>query len=182
MRTPPVRLASLWAVLGVAGLFAWAIVRLGSYGVVTIRGGLDAAHWLALVGLTGVFVYGEGYRVLERRWVPHLYRRARVLRSEASTIVRLLAPLHGLSLIAAAPGRLLRAWLGTLAIIGAVLLVRSLPAPWRGIVDFVVAAALFWGFVAIARRLPGELGEREAPAAGPPDARRGPRTAPRATP
>ncbi|MFW6084942.1 MAG: hypothetical protein ACODAA_07000, partial [Gemmatimonadota bacterium] len=139
------RVASLWAVSGVAALFAWAVIRLGWYGVVTIREGLDPVHWLALGGLTVAFVYGEGYRALERRWVPHLYRRARALRTESSAAVRLLAPLHGLSLIAASRRHLLRAWLGTLAIVGAVFVVRALPTPWRGIIDFAVAAALLWG-------------------------------------
>lgn len=143
--------------LGVAALFATAVVRLGWQGVSTIRDGLGGLEWAVLVALTVAFVYVEGYRALDRRWVPDLFRRARQLRSEPRALVRWLAPLHGLSLIAAAPRRLLRAWLGTSAIVAAVLVVRSFPAPWRGIVDFAVAAALAWGLVAIFRRLPSGL-------------------------
>lgn len=151
--------ASLWAVLGVAGLFAVAVVRLGWQGIVTIRSGLGGLEWVVLVGLTGAFVYGEGYRAIDRRWVPNLFRRARELRSERRLLVRWLAPLHGLSLIAASRRRLLRGWLGTSAIVVAVLVVRSLPAPWRGIVDFAVATALAWGLIAILRRLPSGLAD-----------------------
>ena len=147
----------MWAVLGVAGLFTVAVLRLGWQGVLTIRGGLGEFEWIALLGITAAFVYGEGYRVLDRRWVPDLFLRARELRSEPRSIVRWLAPLHGLSLIAAPPRRLLRGWLGTSAIVVAVLVVRGLPAPWRGIVDFAVAAALAWGLFAILRRLPSGL-------------------------
>lgn len=153
----PRRIAPLWAVAGVSALFAWAVWRLGWRGLLTIRGGLGGLEWAILVVLTVAFVYGEGYRALDRRWVPGLIERARALRFEHRSLVRLLAPLHGMALIAVSRGRLVRAWLGTLAIVGAILLVRILPEPWRGIVDFSVAAALAWGLVAIVRRVPAVL-------------------------
>lgn len=154
---PPSRIAPLWAVAGVSALFAWAVWRLGWRGLMTIRGGLAGLEWAILVVLTVAFVYAEGYRALDRRWVPGLIERARALRFEHRSLVRLLAPLHGMALIAVSRGRLVRAWLGTLAIVAAILLVRTLPEPWRGIVDFSVAAALAWGLVAIVRRVPAVL-------------------------
>lgn len=153
----PAPVATLWAVLGIAVLFAWAIVRLGRRGVLTISGGLAELEWVALVLLTAAFVYLEGYRALDRRWIPAMMRRARDLRFERNTMLRLLAPLHCLSLIGVGRTALLRAWLGTAAIVAAVLVVRSLPEPWRGIVDFAVAAALAWGLAGILRRLPAAL-------------------------
>lgn len=149
--------APAWAVLGVSVLFATASYRLGERGVAVIRDGLGGWEWMALAGLTLVFVYGEGFLALDRKWVPSLMRRARELREERSVIVRLLAPLYGLSLIGAPPAKLLLSWLGTLAIVGAILVIRTLPDPWRGIIDFAVAAALAWGLVAILRRLPSTL-------------------------
>ena len=89
--------------------------------------------------------------------MPGLFRRARGLRREPSRLVLLAAPLHGMSLVAVSRGRLLRAWLGVFAIAGAVWVIRRFPPPWRGIVDFAVAAALAWGLWAIVRRLPGAL-------------------------
>lgn len=146
--------APAWAVIGVSALFATATYRLGERGVAVIRDGLGGWEWMALAGLTLVFVYGEGFLALDRKWVPGLMRRARELKDERSVVLRLLAPLYGLSLIGAPPAKLLPSWLGTLAIVGAVLVIRVLPEPWRGIVDFAVAAALGWGLVAILRRLP----------------------------
>lgn len=146
--------APAWAVLGVSALFATASYRLGERGVGVIRDGLGGWEWMALAGLTLVFVYGEGFLALDRNWVPGLMRRARELREERSVVVRLLAPLYGLSLIGAPPAKLLPSWLGTVAIVGAILVIRALPDPWRGIIDFAVAAALAWGLVAILRRLP----------------------------
>ena len=119
-----------------------------------MQAGLGWGEWVVLVLLTAAFVYGEGFRALDRRWVPMLVERARLLRDDRRLFVRLLAPLHGLSLVGVGRDDLIRGWLLTTAILGAVLIVSTLPDPWRGIVDFAVAAALAWGLVAILRRVP----------------------------
>lgn len=147
------RMAASWALLGVAALFAWAIYRLGGRGLEAIRGGLDPVEWSALVLLTVGFVYGEGIRALDRRWIPGLVRRARRLRSE-SRVLQILGPLYGLSLVGTDRRALVRGWLGTFGIVVAVLVIRAFPTPWRGIVDFAVAGALAWGLIAILRRMP----------------------------
>jgi hypothetical protein len=145
---------SAWTLLGVAALFATSIVRLGSRGIATIQRGLEWGEWSGLIFLTVAFVYGEGFRALDRRWVPRLLERALLLRDDPRLSVRLLAPLYGLALVGVGRGDLIRGWLVVAAILGAVLTVRVLPDPWRGIIDFAVAAALSWGLVAILRRVP----------------------------
>lgn len=142
--------AMWWGVLGVAAVFATAVIRLGERGLATIAGGLTPLQWLALVALTAVFVYGEGFRALQRRYVPHVLNRVEQLRHHPRRWYLLLAPLHALSLIGGSRGLLARAWAGTVAIAVAVAVVRSFPEPWRGITDFAVAAALAWGTVALA--------------------------------
>jgi hypothetical protein len=142
-------MAVVWAVAGVAALFARASWQLGQRGAATIAAGLHPVEWLALAVLTGLFVYGEGYRALQRKWVPHLYIRVGQLAGERSAAYRLLAPLYAMSLIGAAPKAMLRAWLGVAAIICAVLVVSRLPDPWRGMVDVAVASALVWGLAAL---------------------------------
>jgi hypothetical protein len=140
----------LWALFGVALLFAVAIARLGARGLATVGAGLEPSAWLALLALTATFVYTEGIRALQRRWGPHMLRRTASLRTEPRLWVRLLAPLYALSLVAAPRRELARAWAGLFAITAAVLVVRALPEPWRGITDLAVALALTWGSVAIA--------------------------------
>jgi hypothetical protein len=140
-----------WGVTGVGLLFATAAWRLGERGILTVMTGLSPLQWLALLALTAVFVYGEGVRALERKYVPHVIRRVELLRQERRSWYRLLAPLHALTLIGAARTPLLRAWAGTGAIALAVVVVRSFPEPWRGITDLAVAAALAWGTLALAR-------------------------------
>jgi hypothetical protein len=144
-------LTTWWGVVGVALVFATAAYRLGERGLDTVRGGLAPAEWLALVLLTAVFVYGEGVRALQRRYVPHVIRRVTQLEREPRMWYRLLAPVHALSLIGADRGLLLRAWAGTFAIAAAVAVVRAFPEPWRGITDVAVAAALAWGTYALVR-------------------------------
>jgi len=131
----------------VAALFADAIYQLGRRGVITMRAGLEPIEWAALVVVFGLFVYGEGELALGRRWVPHTMRRARELDATSPLVHRLLAPLYAMSLIGAPRSAITRAWLGVALIVLAVLIVRELPEPWRGIVDLSVAAALAWGFM-----------------------------------
>ena len=152
------RLATGWALISLVLLFATAVVRLAARGIETIRAGLDPAEWLALVVLMALFIYGEGVRGLQRRWVPAVLRRVAELRTGRCVSHWMLAPLHAMLLIGAPKATLWRAWAGVAAIVAAVLIVRSLPEPWRGMTDISVAAALAWGLIVIlagARRLVG---------------------------
>ena len=146
MSRPADLAAAAWALVGVAAIFAYAVLRLGERGIETIRAGLTPAEWAALAVIAALTVYSEGVRALQRRWVPHLFERVAGLRAEP-VLHRLLAPIWALSLIAAPRRSLLRAWVGLFAIVLAVILVRRLPEPWRGIVDFAVAISLGWGLV-----------------------------------
>lgn len=148
--------ASVWALVGVVALFTRAITGLGGRGIDTVRAGLGAWEWLVLLLLTAVFVYGEGVRALQRKWAPRVLERSAAVAGERSLALRLLAPLYAMMLVGAPRATLLRAWLGISAIVAAVLLVRALPEPWRGIIDLAVAAALLWGLGALllgARRI-----------------------------
>jgi hypothetical protein len=134
--------------MGVAFVFGSAAWRLGERGVMTMRAGLGPWEWAALAGLTAVFVYGEGVRALQRKYIPFVLRRVTAVRHE-HIVHRVLAPLHAMALVGAPPGILARSWGGSLAIVIAVLIVRGFAEPWRGIVDFAVASALSWATVAL---------------------------------
>lgn len=156
-RTVPGVAAPLWALVGVGALFANAALRLGMRGVSVMRGGLSPLEWAVLGVLTVVFVYGEGVRALQRVYIPRLVGRIRELRTERKLAYRLAAPLFAMALVGAPRRTMLRAWAGVGAIVLAVLLVRALPDPWRGIVDFAVAAALAWATLALAVAAPRAL-------------------------
>ena len=139
----------MWAVAGVAIIVAEAAWRLALRGVAAVRGGLEPFEWVALAVLVVVFVYGEGVKALQRRWVPYVVERAHRVRSETSRVYTVLAPLYAMALLGPTRRTLVRAWAGVAAIIAAVLLVSRFPDPWRGIVDTAVAAALLWGVGAL---------------------------------
>ncbi|HEX2165605.1 MAG TPA: hypothetical protein VHG09_00085 [Longimicrobiales bacterium] len=141
----------LWAAAGVVFLFAEAAWRLALRGIAAVSRGLQPFEWLALVLLTAAFVYGEGVRALQRRWVPWVLERIERLPAEQSLFYRVAAPLYAMSLVGPSRGAVLRAWAGVAAIVAAVLIVSRFPHPWRGIVDTAVAAALIWGAIALVR-------------------------------
>ena len=140
---------TLWAVLGVAGILGRAVYALGGRGLATVREGLGPIQLALLLVLTAAFVYVEGVGALQARWVPKVVRRIDELRRGARRRDVLLAPLYAMGLVGGSTRTAVRSWAGVAAIVAAVLVVRSFPEPWRGIVDLAVAAALAWGTVAL---------------------------------
>jgi hypothetical protein len=78
--------------------------------------------------------------------------RAIDLAGRPHTARSVLGPLYAASLISSDRGSVARAWAAVAAIAGSVAAVRTLPGPWRGIVDLAVAVALSWGLVALVAR------------------------------
>jgi hypothetical protein len=148
-RSPGGTLAQVWAVSGVAVIFADAIWRLGLRGFDAMRGGLDPLEWLALALLTAAFVYGEGVRALQRRWIPNVLARTVQLRRTTAPVYLALAPLYVIGVIGPSRASVVRAWAGVVAIVAAVVIVSRFPDPWRGIVDLAVASALLWGLIVL---------------------------------
>jgi len=147
MRPRPVAWVS---VALIACTFVESILRLGSRAVSTVQAGLSPGQWLALIAIVAGFVYIEGHRALEGKFAPLVVSRALELGSRnLGTYAALSAPLYSLSLIGAPRRALLRAWLAVGLIVIAILVVRALPSPWRGIIDAGVAAALAWGLGAL---------------------------------
>jgi hypothetical protein len=111
-------------------------------------GELSTAHWLMLAIATAALAYFEGYRALQRRFVPAVVTRALEISARPSTRRLVLAPLYTLGLIGGRWRDLARGWAGVAAIVVAVALVRGLAEPWHGLLDAAVAVALAWGLVA----------------------------------
>jgi hypothetical protein len=142
-------LTQAWAVTGVAAIFAHAIRSLALRGIDALRSGLDPHEWLALALLTAAFVYGEGVRALQRRWVPYVVARIVRLRDETARVYLVLAPLYAIGVIGPPRASVIRAWAGVAGIAAAVVIVSRFPDPWRGIVDLAVACALLWGLTVL---------------------------------
>lgn len=151
---PEPQAVAAWALAGVAAILGWAAFRLTSRGLPVVLEGLLPLQWVALAGSVAVFLYGEGVLALQRGWMPRVVARAEALGRARPRVLWLAAPLHAMGFVGVPIRVALRAWLGAGAIVVAVVLVRALPDPWRGIVDLAVATALAWGaLVAAARAL-----------------------------
>ncbi len=157
------RAVSVWAVSVTALCLLEAVVRLGHRAMQTVAHGLDLHGWCALVLLTGVMMYAEGYRALHLRFVPEVVSRSIEAGRTARGVGIVLAPLYALSLVGGSLGSRVRAWIAVVGIVIAMHIVRALPAPWRGIVDGAVAAALAFGLCSLVVRFVTEMGGFLAP-------------------
>ena len=144
----------IWGVGGILLLLSFAIVRLGAVALEVL---LDAGqtwelawgHWLVLLVWTVYMLWAEGYKGFHRGFAPRVVARARYLSEHPRTLHVLLAPLFCMGYIHATTRRRLLSMGLTTMILCFVVLVRMLPQPWRGIVDFGVVAGLMLGVLSI---------------------------------
>lgn len=106
-------------------------------------------HWTALAVNVVFMGYSEGYRGFQQGFSRRVVARARYLRDHPSLVRVLLAPLFCMGFFHAVPRRKIVAYSLTAGIIVLVITVRSLPQPWRGIVDVGVVFGLVWGVAAM---------------------------------
>jgi hypothetical protein len=138
-----------WAIGAIALSLVEAIWRLGARASATLQAGLEPHEWATLIVVVALFLYGEGVRALQRRFVPHVVNRTLVVARGGGAVASVLAPLFAMSLVHDAPRAMARAWVGVALIVVAVLAVREMPEPWRGVIDAGVASALSWGLGAL---------------------------------
>lgn len=111
---------------------------------------MTSLHWLALVFSVIYMAYAEGYKGFHLGFAPRVVVRARYLADNPRPLHVLLAPLFCMGYIYATRRRQLLSFALTVMIICFVLIVRSIPQPWRGIVDAGVVVGLGLGVLSIA--------------------------------
>jgi hypothetical protein len=137
-------------VLGVAALLLRAIWGLAPVAVEALtRHRLSVAQWVLAVGGAAFFGFFEGYKGFQRGFSPRVVARALHLARDPRPLHVLLAPIFCMGLIHAARRRLVASWVLLVVITGAVLSMRLVPQPVRGIVDLGVVVGLGWGLVAL---------------------------------
>lgn len=151
-RTPSnrARLIAAWGVVGVTILFGQAIARMAPIAIEPwIERQMNAwqmALYIAWLGFNG---YAEGYRAFQKKWCPRVVKRAFHLGRHPKALRVLLAPFFCMSLFHSTRRGLTVAWSVVSLVVVAVVLVRQLPQPWRGIVDGGVVLGLGWGLVVL---------------------------------
>jgi len=140
----------LWAVLGVAALLIQAIIRLSEVSwEALVSGELTPLEYAICAVCVALNAYLDGYRGFQQKFVPRVLARAHHLALYPKRWPALLAPLYAMAFFHATRKARIAAWSITLLVIVAILVVRSLPQPWRGIVDAGVVVGLAWGLVSL---------------------------------
>ena len=139
-----------WGIGGVLFLLIFAIFRLAPTALELENSDMSEVHWLALVFSVIYMAYAEGYKGFHLGFAPRVVVRARYLATNPRPLHVLLAPLFCMGYIYATRRRQILSIALTTMIICFVLIARSIPQPWRGIVDAGVVVGLGLGVLSIA--------------------------------
>lgn len=130
-------------------LLGYAVFRLTPPTIDAFSHQFTWVHWAALVLNTAVVVYVKGYRGFHRGFSPRVVARAGYI-TRHPTVVRVLAgPVYCMGYFHIVRKKQIVTIVMTAAMVGFILLVRTLSQPWRGIIDAGIVLALAWGFASI---------------------------------
>lgn len=138
-----------WGVAGVALILLSPIVRLGAVALDAVRSGLTPLQWAVATVWCLFMVYAEGWRGFHKQFSPRVVVRGLALAASRPLVPSILAPFTCMGLLHATKKRRIVAWSLLTGIVVLILLVRQLPAPWRGIVDLGVVLGLSTGLASI---------------------------------
>ncbi|MFA9412498.1 MAG: hypothetical protein ACERK0_14620 [Deltaproteobacteria bacterium] len=140
------KLIATWGIAWVSLLLGRAIWRLTPYAVEAWTEDLMTA------GQKGIFIgwlianaYLEGYRGFQLRFSPRVVSRAVYLGQNPRPLWVILALPFCISLFHSTRRQKIVSWVFIGALILLIWWVRTLPQPWRGIVDGGVVLGLVWG-------------------------------------
>jgi hypothetical protein len=134
-----------WGVLGVSFILLNPIVRLSAIPLQTMADGLTPAQWAIAVAWVLFMLYSEAYRGFHKQFAPRVAVRALAIAADPRPHLVLLAPFACMGLFHATRKRKIIAWSLLSGIVLLVVMVRQLPAPWRGIIDMGVVLGLASG-------------------------------------
>lgn len=138
-----------WGVGGVLLLLGQALWRLVPIALEPVHSGMTRSQWGLFVGWMALNGYAEGYRGFQLRFAPRVVVRALHLADNPRPLHVVFAPLFCMSFFhATRRGRYL-AWGVSLGVAAAVILIRFVPQPWRGILDAGVVSGLGWGAISL---------------------------------
>lgn len=138
-----------WGTGGVALVLIEAVVRLAPPAFGVFEAELGPVEWLATALWSGFMLYAESWRGFHQRFAPRVVVRSLEIAADRRPWLVLLAPLVAMGLLYATPRRLIGSHLLVVGIVGLVLVVRTLPPPWRGIVDLGVVLGLTGGTLSL---------------------------------
>jgi len=140
------KLVAAWGVAWVSLLLGRAIWRLGPLALEPWTEGLMTGGQKAIyVAWLVANAYLEGYRGFQLRFSPRVVARAVYLGQNPRPLWIVLALPFCMSLFHSTRRQMTVSWVFIGALILLIWWVRSLPQPWRGIIDGGVVLGLAWG-------------------------------------
>lgn len=131
-------------------LLLFAIYRLAPLALELREISLNAVQLAALLFSVIYMAYAEGYKGFHLGFAPRVVLRAHYLHNNPRPSHILLAPLFCMGYIHATRKRQMLSIGLTIMIIGFIIVARTLPQPWRGILDAGVVVGLTIGICSIA--------------------------------
>lgn len=167
---PPPRIlgafAAVWGAGGLLALLLYSIARLSGIVVAGLAYPWEWHHLAVAVANAAFMAYSEGYRGFQLGFSPRSAARAKWLAHHASPLTAALAPLFVMGYFGATRRRMIGIYALTAFIVVAIVLIHSLPQPWRAALDIGVVLGLAWGaatFVSALRRTFREPGYPASP-------------------
>ncbi len=140
------KLAATWGIAWVSLLLGRAIWRLTPLALEPWTQGLMSDGQKAIyIGWLLANAYLEGYRGFQLKFSPRVVSRAIYLGQNPRPLWLILALPFCMSLFHSTRRQMTVSWVFVVTIILLIWWVRSLPQPWRGIVDGGVVLGLVWG-------------------------------------
>ena len=141
---------AIWGFSGVVALIGFAIYRLAPRAWEALSQPLSVVQWIFLIVFAIFMLVAEGYRGFQKKFSPRTAARVKYLRDHPTALRVVFAPFFCMGYFFATRKTQITSICLTLGIILLVILVRYLPTPWRGLVDFGVVLGLSYGIVSFA--------------------------------
>ncbi|MGE9296119.1 MAG: hypothetical protein ACQKBV_07530 [Puniceicoccales bacterium] len=140
-------IAMTWGLGGVFLLIGSAVYRLTPYAAEALQSGLTTFQWVAAILWSVFMLVAEGYRGFQKQFSPRVVARSKYLATHPKPLHVLLAPAFCMGFFHATKKRITVTWCLFTGIVILIIIVRTLPQPWRGIVDLGVVLGLAYGLL-----------------------------------
>lgn len=143
------RITAIWGVTGFTLLIGEALYKVIPWVIDLFSRPLSSLNWLILIGWCAFMGFAEGYKGFQQHYSPRFAARLRWLVQNPTPRRAYLAPLFCMCFIGTTRKRKIVAYALTSFIFMLVVFIRTLPQPWRGIVDVGVVVGLTWGLTTV---------------------------------
>ncbi|CAA0079867.1 Uncharacterised protein [BD1-7 clade bacterium] len=141
--------AAIWGFVGVTSFLGFAVFRLYDNTFQAFESNLTLFQWVLLFANIVFMSYSEGYRGFQKNFSPRVAARIRYLKDSADLKSGLFAPAFCMGYFGTTRRRQISVIVLTLALMALISVVRTLPQPWRGIIDAGVVVGLTWGLISL---------------------------------